>query len=83
MLYVIVRHLHASPLEAALDIETLVGVAAVEDGLVAPDLIRDEVEGVDQSKTQLLALLVLSDGNIFDVANRAEVVDAISAGAWY
>lgn len=78
----VVRHLHAGPLESALDVETLVGIATVKNGLVAPDLVRNEVEGVDQSKTQLFALLVLCDGNIFDVANRAEVVDARSAGAW-
>lgn len=73
---VVVRHLQASPLEAALDVESLVGVAAVKDCLVAANLVGDEVEGLDQPKTQLLALLVLCDGDIFDVANHTEVVDA-------
>lgn len=73
------RHLQTGPLEAALDVEALIGFAAVEDGLVAADLLCDEVEGLDQTKTQLLPLLVLCDGNVLDVADFTEVVDASKA----
>lgn len=74
---VVVGHLQSSPLEAALDVEALVGLAAVEDRLVGADLFGDEVEGLDQAQAQLLALLVLCDGDILDVSDQAEVVNAI------
>lgn len=74
----VVGHLQPSPLEPALDVESFVGIAAIEYGLVATDLVGDKVEGLNQPQTQLLALLVLCDGDIFDVANHAEVVNASS-----
>lgn len=73
---VVVGHLEACSPEAALDVEALVGLAAVENALVAPDLFGDKVEGLDQSKTQLLALLILGDCDILNVTDGAEVVDA-------
>lgn len=45
---VVVGHLKTGPPEAALDVESLVRLAAVEDGLVAPNLLGDKVEGLDQ-----------------------------------
>lgn len=72
---VVVRHLQPGPLETALDIEPFVGVAAIKNGLVATDFVGDEVEGLDQPQAQFLALLVLCDGDIFDVADHAKVVD--------
>lgn len=47
---VVVRHLQPSPLETALDVKSLVGLATVKDGLVAADLLGDEVEGLDQAE---------------------------------
>lgn len=76
MLVVVVSHLEPRPLETALDVEALVGLAAVEDGLVAADLVGNKVEGLDQPKTQLLPLLILCDGDVFDVSDGAEAVDA-------
>lgn len=70
------RHLQTGPLEAALDVEALVGLAAVEDGLVAADLLGDEVQRLDEAEAELLALLVLCDGDVLDVAYQAQVVDA-------
>lgn len=69
-------HLEACSSEATLDVETLVGFAAVEDALVAADLLGDVVEGLDDSETELFALLVLCDGDIFDVAHGAQAVNA-------
>ena len=43
-------HLQPGPLEAALDVEALVRLAAVEDRLVGADLFGDEVEGLDQAQ---------------------------------
>lgn len=76
---VVVGHLKPSPLEAALDVEALVGLAAVEDGLIGTNLLSNEVEGLDQAQAELLALLVLCDRDVLDVADKAEVVNA---GGW-
>lgn len=71
----VMSHLQAGPPKAALDVEALVGLAAIKNCLVASHLFGDVVERLDEAQTQLLALLVLSDGDILDVTNRAEVVD--------
>lgn len=73
---VVVRHLQAGPPEAALDVEALVVLAAVEDRLVAARLYGDVVERLDEAQAQLLALLVLGDGDVLDVPDRPEIVDA-------
>jgi hypothetical protein len=72
-------HLQPRPLEAALDVEPLVRLAAVENALVAAHLCRDEVERLDDFEAEFLALLVFRDGDVFDVADEAKVVDA---GGW-
>jgi hypothetical protein len=72
-----VSHLEPCPPKAALDVETLVGLAAVEDALVAARLLGDEVERLDDAQPQLLALLVLRDGDVLDVPDRAQVVNAV------
>lgn len=74
---VVVCHLQAGPSEAALDVETLIGIAAVENALVAADLFGDVVEGLNESEAEFLALLVFGDGDVFNVADRTEAVDAI------
>lgn len=73
---VVVGHLKAGATEAALDVEALVDLAAVENRLVATDRGGDVVEGLDETEAELLALLVLGDGNVFDVADLAKAVDA-------
>lgn len=70
------RHLQARPPEPALDVEALVRLAAVEDALVAADLLGDVVERLDDAEAELLALLVLCDGDVLDVADLSKVVDA-------
>lgn len=70
-------HLQTGPAEAALDVETLVGLAAVQDALVAADVGGDVVEGLDEAEAELLALLVAGNGNVLDVADGTEAVDAV------
>ena len=70
-------HLAARPLVPALDIEAFICLAAVQDGLIAAQLLGEVVEGSNDAEPELLALLVLVDGNVFDVASRAERVDAV------
>jgi hypothetical protein len=73
-----VGHFQTSPLEATLDVKAFIGLTAVENTLVAPDLLSDGVEGLDDAQTKLLALLVLGDGDVFDVADEAHVVDELA-----
>lgn len=72
----IMGHFQAGPPEAALDVEPLVVFAAVENRLVAARLLRDVVERLDEAETQLLALLVFGDGDVLDVSDGPEIVDA-------
>lgn len=72
---VVVSHFETGAAEAALDVEALVLLAAVENGLVAANVGGDVVEGLDEAEAQLLALLVLGDGNVFDVAYFSERMD--------
>ena len=74
---VVMCHLQAGPSEAALDVEALVGLAAVQDSLVAANLLGDVVERLDDAQAQLLALLVLGNGDVLDMAYEAEAVDAV------
>ena len=69
------RHLEPRPLEPALDIEPLVRLGAVENRLVAAHVLGDIIERLDDAQPQLLALLVLRDRDVLDVADQAEVVD--------
>jgi hypothetical protein len=71
-----VRHLQTRSLESALDVETLVRLRAVQNSLVAADVLRHVVQSLDDAQTKLLPLLVLCDGNVLDMADEAEVVDA-------
>ena len=73
---VIVGHLEAGPAEAALDVEAFVGLAAVEYCLITPCLLGDVVERLDDAQAQLFALLVFGHGDVLDVADKTEVVDA-------
>lgn len=71
---VVVRHFQAGPPKAALDVESLVGLTAVENALVAAHLLSDEVQGLYDAQTELLALLVLSHGNILYMTDKAQVM---------
>ena len=51
-------------------------MAAVEYALVAPQLLSDVLKRLDNAQPELLALLVLRDGNVFDMADEAKRMDA-------
>lgn len=70
------RHLQPCPLESALDVESLVGLGTIQDSLVAANVLSDVVERLNDPQTKLLALLILCDGNVLDVADKTETVDA-------
>lgn len=68
--FVVVCHLESCPLESALHVEPLVRLAAIKNALVTAHLGRDEIEGLDNLEPELLALLVLRNGDILDVADE-------------
>lgn len=47
-----------------------------ETNLITSKLFSDMIQGVDDMQTEFFALLVFRDGNVFDVAYLAEIVDA-------
>ena len=51
-------------------------MAAVEYALIAPQLLSDVFKRLDNAQPELLALLVLRDGNVLDVADEAKSMDA-------
>lgn len=69
------RHLKPSPLEATLHIETFIRLATVQDALVTADFRGNEVERLDDLQSELLALLVFGNSNIFDVTDESEVMN--------
>lgn len=74
---VVMCHLQSCSLVSALNIESFVGLTTVENALVATNFLRDEIEGLDKFQSEFLPLLILCDGDIFNVANEAEVMDAV------
>lgn len=70
-------HLQPSPSESTLYVEALVGLTAIEYALVAADLLGDVIERLNDPQSQLLALLILRDRDVLDVANYSQVVDAV------
>lgn len=70
-------HLETGSSKAALDVETFVGLAAVKNALVTANLLGNKIEGLDDSEAEFLALLVLCDGDILDVADGAKTVNAV------
>lgn len=69
-------HLESCPLEPALHVEPLVRLATIENALVTAHLGGDKIEGLDELESELLALLILRNSDILDVADETEVVDA-------
>jgi hypothetical protein len=68
-------HLRTRLLKPALLIESLIMRATIQNRLVATQTDSDGVEGFDHCYTELLALKLFQDGDLFDVAYCAEVVD--------
>jgi hypothetical protein len=72
-----VRHLQSCPFVAALDIEPLVRLTAVQNALVTANLLSNEVQSLDQLEAEFLPLLVFGNGNVFDVTDKTKVMDAV------
>ena len=89
-------HLHADALVPAFNVEPLVRLGAIQDGLrhvnfiphttkttdlVTPDLLGNRVQSVDDAQAELLAPLVLCDRNVLDMPDEAEIVYAFRPSA--
>jgi hypothetical protein len=71
-------HLQPRSLVSTLNVESLICFAAIKNTLVASHLLRDKVQRLDELQPKLLPLLVFRDGDIFDVANKAKVMDTVA-----
>ena len=71
-------HLQPRPLVSTLDVESLICFAAIKNTLVASHLLRDEVQCLNELQPKFLPLLVFRDGDIFDVSNKAKVMDTVA-----
>lgn len=75
---IIMRHLQPSPLIPTLNIEPLVRLAAIQNTLIASNLLGHEIQRLDELQTEFLALLIFRNSDILDMSYESEVVDAIS-----
>lgn len=57
---------------------TYIGVAAVQDGLVATVVLTDVCEGLYDAQSEFFALLALVDGNVLDVPDAAETTKELA-----
>lgn len=73
-LFIVVCHLQSCPLEPALDIKSFIGLAAIQNALVASDFFRNIIQCLYYSQAELLSLLVLGHYNVFDVTDHAEIM---------
>lgn len=65
------RHLQAGPSETTFDVESLIRFGAVQNALVAANLLSNVVERLNYAQSEFLTLLVLCDGNVLDVTHKA------------
>jgi tRNA-dihydrouridine synthase len=71
------RHFHPGAGIPTLRIEPFIPLRTVQNRLVAADIDGDRIERLDEFLAEAFALVVVVNGNIFDVADGAEVVDTI------
>ena len=57
---------------------TYVAIVAVQDRLVAPAVLADGGQRLDDAQTELLALLALVDGDILDMAHAPEATEELA-----
>ena|SRR2546423_2990546 len=75
---IVVCHLEPCPSVPTLDIEPFIRLAAIQYALVAPHLPCQIVQSLYESQSQLLALLIFCNCDIFDVAHETEAVDKLA-----
>ena len=71
-------HQHATLFPQCQQLLTYIGVAAVQDGLVATTVLTNVRESLDDALTEFFALLALVDGNVFNVPDAAETAEELA-----
>src|ERR1700743_341978 len=77
-LFIVMGHLKTCSSVSTFHIESFICLTAIQYTLVASHLLCQVVQCLYESHTQFLPLLVLGDGDIFDVAHKTEVVDELA-----
>ena len=78
LLFIVMCHLEPCSSVSTLDIESFVRLTAVQYALIASHLLCQVVQCLYESQAQFLPLLVLGNGDIFDMAHKTEVVDELA-----
>ena len=77
-LFIVMCHLEPSSSVSTLYIESFVRLTAVQYTLIASHLLCQVVQCLYESQAQFLPLLVLGNGDIFDMAHKTEAVDELA-----
>lgn len=73
------RHLQSSSLVPTLHIKAFIRFTTVQDTLVASHFLSNEIQCLDELQAEFLALLILCHGNVFDMADKSEVMNTVPA----
>jgi hypothetical protein len=77
-LFIVMGHLEPCSSVSTLHIESFVRFTAIQYTLIASHLPCQVVQCLYESQAQFLPLLVLGNGDIFDVAHKTEAVDELA-----
>jgi hypothetical protein len=77
-LFIVMGHLEPCSSVSTLHIESFVCLTAIQYALIASHLFCQVVQCLYESQAQFLPLLVLGNGDIFDMAHKTEAVDELA-----
>jgi hypothetical protein len=76
------RHLKAILHEPRLLVKGQLVFTAVQDDFAAANILRDRIQGLNQSLPETFTLVLLEDGDIFKMANHAEIPYPVLYISW-
>lgn len=71
---IVMGHFQPGPFEPTLDIEALVCFTAIQNTLVATNVLGNIIECLYNSQSQLFTLLILVHCDVFDVPNPTHIM---------
>src|SRR5947209_2941606 len=74
-LFIVMGHLKPCSSVSTLHIESFVCLTAIQYALIASHLLCQVVQCLYEPQAQFLPLLILGNGNVFDMAHKTEAVD--------
>lgn len=77
-LFIVMCHLEPCSSVSTLYIESFVRLTAVQYALIAPHLLCQVVQCLYEPQAQFLPLLILGNGDIFDMAHKTEAMDELA-----